>query len=155
MRKPNTEAEFWFRVDKRGDDECWRWMGPLDRIGYGRFYLNGKTLLSHRASMLFAHGELRSELDVLHSCDNPACVNPKHLRFGTHADNMRDKVDRGRQKRGEHAPQAKLTDAHIKIIKYIGRSLPRKVLAREFGINSQAVSNILCGRKWSHVKVAE
>jgi hypothetical protein len=103
--------------------------------------------------MMFTHGVLDDALDVMHKCDNPNCVNPEHLTIGTHADNMADKVAKGRHKRGSQCSTAVLTEAHIVIIRTIGRALPRKVLANEFGVNSQAISNILTGRKWRHVEV--
>ena len=80
-------------------DGCWNWTGWKDEEGYGRFTAqrNGKYVSwrSHRW-MYSQTYELDALMVVRHSCDNPSCVNPEHLSVGTHADNMRDKMERGR-----------------------------------------------------------
>lgn len=89
---------FWAKVDRRGDDECWEWRGGKQgRPGfdYGRYYLDGKTVPAHRYMYENVHGPATG-LVVRHRCDNPPCVNPGHLQLGTHKDNTRDCVERGR-----------------------------------------------------------
>ena len=93
------EERFWSYVD-RGNG-CWIWRGTRDAYGYGE--LSSKTvderktmLKAHRLAFLFTHGNCPENLHVLHSCDNPACVNPAHLRLGTARDNMHDMIERGR-----------------------------------------------------------
>lgn len=76
---------------------CWLWYGGTNEHGYGIFFADGRFQKAHRLAYRWAHGDFDQSLDVLHSCDNPACVNPDHLRLGTHADNMRDMARRGRQ----------------------------------------------------------
>ena len=80
-------------------DGCWIWNGWKDKEGYGRFTAlrNGKfaSWRSHRWMYSQTH-ELDSSMVVRHSCDNASCVNPDHLGVGTHADNVRDKMERGR-----------------------------------------------------------
>jgi hypothetical protein len=85
---------FWARVDKGG--ECWTWTKGCTK-GYGTFRENGRLVYAHRRSFELATGEtLTPDVEVLHSCDNPPCVRPDHLRRGTQADNMRDMSERGR-----------------------------------------------------------
>jgi hypothetical protein len=151
MRKPNGQSEFWAKVVV--GLECWHWSGRRTKLGYGQFDIDGRTRFAHRLAWSFSNGEAPRELDVLHKCDNPACVNPKHLMLGTHLDNMRDKVAKGRQPRGEQIAHAKLTEDQVKQIKAAGRTVPRQQMAERFGVNRQAISNILCGRKWKHVAV--
>ena len=78
------------------DSDCWIWAGVLDRYGYGRPWWNGKQIGAHRLAWIAANGPIQDGLHVLHSCDRPACVNPYHLRLGTHAENLRDRDSKGR-----------------------------------------------------------
>lgn len=94
-------SRFHPRVDKtpgqgpRGD--CWEWVGARNRQGYGKCWLDGKNILAHRVAYLLENGAIDDSLMILHSCDNPPCCNPGHLREGTVTDNMQDCVDRRRQ----------------------------------------------------------
>lgn len=81
-------------------ERCWEWRGTKTR-GYGTFHsiIDGKrrTLKAHRVSAVLHSGEaIPDGMEVLHSCDNPSCVNPDHLSFGTKYDNMRDAASKGR-----------------------------------------------------------
>lgn len=83
---------FWSRVDRSG--ECWIWNGSKQSGGYGQISINNKMIYAHRYSFYLANGFYPKE--VLHTCDNPSCVNPQHLRGGTHQDNMKDMANKGR-----------------------------------------------------------
>ena len=91
------DVRFWRHVTT-GDD-CWEWTGTRDRHGYGRISLPGGdngNLLAHRYSVMLHFGMFDRRLNVLHRCDNPACVRPDHLFLGTHVDNMRVMAAKGR-----------------------------------------------------------
>lgn len=90
-RKP-LEIKFWKKVDRRGPDECWKWTGAINQAGYGAFGNNH----AHRTSYEITYGPIPDGLFILHKCDNPPCVNPNHLFVGTHQDNMRDMISKGR-----------------------------------------------------------
>lgn len=87
-------------VDKKGPDECWPWKRGRNKKGYGYFRRNKKFILAHREALKRNGVDVPDELDVLHSCDNPPCCNPAHLRVGTQQDNNQDMVDRGRTIKG-------------------------------------------------------
>ena len=71
-------------------------MASRDAAGYGTFGFDGKVRKAHRVAYILTFGEIPEGHHILHSCDNPACVNPAHLRPGTRADNMQDALKRGR-----------------------------------------------------------
>lgn len=92
-------ARFWSKAlvpsGPHGDRECWPWQASTAK-GYGQFKVRGELRRAHQVAYEIARGPVPDGMQVLHSCDNPLCVNPKHLSAGTHQDNMIEKRDRGR-----------------------------------------------------------
>lgn len=143
-------------VDRRAADECWIWTGPRRRRGYGAINeggTGGRTLVASRVAWELAHGKSIPEgMIVRHSCDNPPCVNPAHLLLGTHADNSRDRVDRGRHVRGVDHPRARLTEQQvIEIVGLLAQHVNQHEIAERFGISQALVSGIRRGTHWSHI----
>src|SRR4051812_38446928 len=96
-------------------DKCIEWAGTRTRQGYGVFTLNGKQVRAHRVIWEMAYGGIPEGLVLLHTCDNPPCVNPRHLRPGSHAENVVDCQQKGRrvQVNGEQHGMAKLTGEQV------------------------------------------
>lgn len=97
------EDRLWRNVDTSGGpDACWPWTNKNTLRGYGRIGWMKKRYFAHRLAFLFSSGEdLRDVELVMHTCDNPPCCNPRHLRRGTALENMRDCISKGRHSHGE------------------------------------------------------
>lgn len=139
-----------------GPDECWLWTASHGRKGYGRVKARGKARGAHRIAYESACGEGSADgLVVRHKCDNPPCVNPAHLELGTHADNARDRSERGRHVRGSFHKNAKLTDADVVKIRslYIPHTRDHGLvaIARRFEVTTTLVSKIIRRERWCHV----
>ena len=76
--------------------DCILWIGTVCRSGYGTFSVGNKRVGAHRIAYILSHGPIPDGMCVMHSCDLPACVNPKHLSIGTSSENSRDSVKKGR-----------------------------------------------------------
>lgn len=76
--------------------QCIEWTGARNPAGYGRLRLRGQQVYAHRVAYEQAYGPIPEGFVVMHSCDNPPCINPDHLSVGTYADNARDMVEKGR-----------------------------------------------------------
>jgi hypothetical protein len=102
-RGATTEQKFWSRVAITADvARCWLWQGWARKDGYGVTRRNNQRVLAHRLSYELFHGRVPTQW-VLHSCDTPLCVNPHHLREGTHQDNMDDMKARNRGRKAKVA----------------------------------------------------
>lgn len=138
----------WLRIDKRGPDECWPWLGAKGSYGYGVIKNNGgpKQYRAHRVAWASVHGEILSHELLLHSCDNRACCNVAHLRKGNQTDNMRDMFLRGRN-------FTKLSPEDVVLISLLSRDgLSSSDLAAEFGVSRQTIWKIKTGRIWGHIE---
>lgn len=148
-----TVSRFWRLVDRGSLNECWPWKGDTDRAGYGVFTLNGRRRPAHELALSFTTGEIRHpDLVTCHSCDNPPCCNPNHLRFDTQIANARDAIARRRNAHGSRSPHTNLTEADVLVIRE-RRALGarHKDLAIDFGITIAAVTAIVHGTNWKHV----
>jgi DNA-binding CsgD family transcriptional regulator len=140
------------------DSGCWEWQASKNPAGYGWFAMNDTMFLAHRASWIIHNGDIPAGLCILHSCDNPACVNPAHLRVGTHFENTRDKYERGRELhlKGSQNGRATLTEDQVaKILSLQSSGLSRSEVAERFGISRPMLARIWARKLWKHVPIPE
>lgn len=143
-----TIARFWSRVDKRGPDECWDWIGLRLKSGYGRLGRGGK-ILAHRMSYELAHGVgSAAGMVVRHRCDRPQCVAPHCLVLGTVADNAADRVERNRGAKGSRHSAALLNEALAREI--VASTESNVAIAKRLGVSRACVYDVRRGVTWTH-----
>jgi hypothetical protein len=147
-------ARFWAKVNKSA--ECWAWSGAHNGR-YGNVSVCNVRFSAHRFSYLAAKGGIPPGMIVRHACDNSMCVNPAHLVLGTDADNMADKMRRGRWRGGKTIgaahPNTKLSPEKVRAIRDLWATgkYEQRQLAALFGVAHGTISSILYGRSWKHV----
>ena len=150
MHETETELMERFLSKVAKTESCWLWTGAKSRGGYGNFrFPSGQK--AHRFSYSRHVGQIPQGLSVCHRCDNPACVNPDHLFVGTHTDNMKDKMSKGRGNHlvGTKHPRSKLTESQVLAIRADSR---RQVeIAESYGIKQAQVSEIKRRIAWTHI----
>lgn len=132
---------------------CWEWSGKRTR-GYGYFSLKEKGFRAHRWIYQLIHGPLPDDLVVRHKCDNPSCVNPRHLTAGTPKDNKRDQIVRGRMpdRAGSKHPMAKLNEADVLAIRKQSAAGQRnRAIADNLNISIKLVGQIVRRETWKHL----
>lgn len=133
---------------------CWLWGGEYTDHGYGFYDIGGKKVGAHRVSYMIANGAIPKGALVCHRCDNPSCVNPEHLFLGTHLDNCRDKIRKGRANpaKGMRSAHAKLTNAKVREIRK-KRSEGAKIvrLAEEYGVGYGCIERVVHRQSWKHI----
>ena len=155
----DVKASFWAKVDVREPKECWRWLGRKNSVNYGRFRIAEELFSSTRLALIFTTGVDGGELMALHSCDNPICVNPAHLRWGTARDNAKDAIERNRfhkwngARSGQLNPYAKLTEADVRQVRQmVQNGQTQLAVAKAFGVSQPVVSNIVAFKAWANLK---
>lgn len=145
---------FWSKVDRSGGDEsCWNWTGcSWNSFGHGCVWI-GRKVMAHRLAFSLLVGDPGSAC-VLHRCDNPRCVNPRHLFLGTRKDNNKDRDNKRRQCTpfGTKNGNSKLDPDDVRVIRamfdsgYCGREIKRL-----FNVTNQNLSLIRNRITWNHV----
>ena len=147
---------FWTRVEKT--PTCWLWTGAKHGDGYGLLIVNKKHHRAHRYAWEVTHGAPAPKgMSVMHTCDKPACVNPAHLRLGTHKENMDDMAAKKRHTYGERNGHAVLTEPQvIELRKRFKRISARRTnlpeLEKDFpGVDINTLRNAATGKTWKYL----
>ena len=147
------------RVERVGG--CWLWKGARNkRTGYGKFQDRGRTILAHRASYQFFKGMIPDGLVVRHVehsiCGNKHCVNPNHLRLGTHKENTADRKTDGTDCCGRKHYKAYSAEFVIhcrSLVLYAGWT--RMEVVRKYGIADSTLGQWIKGIQRSGNQVLE
>lgn len=143
---------FWEKVDVRGADDCWEWKAGRHN-GYGVFWHGGRNHRANRMALIVSGTHPSCDTDMaLHSCDNPPCCNPNHLRWGSAKENTQDFIDRHGARIGDASTNATITsEVAANIMRARIGGLPAGMIAAEFGVKKSLVENILRGYTWTHL----
>ena len=151
---PSPEERFWAKVVKTTENECWEWLAAKHKFGYGMFGVKNKVIYTHRFSFELHFGKIPDGLEILHSCDNPPCCNPKHLFLGTQRHNVIDMGNKDRRSGGsmpgEQHPQAKLTIEIARNIRkqYSQERISQRKLAKLYNVCQTTIADIVLNKSW-------
>ncbi len=154
---------FWSYVDKT--QNCWLWKAGLFSNGYGQFRARNKKVKAHRFAYEITYGKILPNIIVCHSCDNPKCVNPKHLFLSTPKGNALDRESKNRHPHiqtadlsGENNPASKINPLIVRTIRKYrkkGHTYSQLVERIDFSFNvklsKSQIANIVHRRSWKNV----
>ena len=159
------KERFWSKVDTSVPADCWEWTAARNFYGYGviNFGKKGGVVLATHVSLILDGRPRPDGKLALHACDNRGCVNPNHLRWGTHRENTQDMMQRdrfisterlsaimlARAARGERSSGAKLTADQVRSIRADNRTF--REIAQDFGVRQEQVSKIKRRLSWRHI----
>lgn len=146
MKKDDIIAKHSDKFSAEPMSGCWLWIAATDKHGYGMLWDGKRMDRAHRLFYAAAFGQSVKGINVLHDCDNPACVNPAHLHVGTQAQNMVERNQRGRS--GKRLTQASAD--HIRLQLELGRS--QRWIADFWGVSQRLVWSIKKGLVWNAKK---
>lgn len=150
VSKPRLpEAERFMSKVHKAENGCWLWVAYRMKNGYGLFRTPARNELAHRVAYRLFNGALDAR-DVMHACDNPACVNPAHLNLGTRKENMQDAKRKLRMRVGETHGRAKLTDDQVEF----ARTAPglQREIAALLGVSQGHISFIRSENRGHHAQ---
>lgn len=139
-----------FREKVQKTKSCWLWTGYIDANGYGMAYVGkrhgggSKSWYAHRFAYVIAHGDVPAGAVVMHTCDNPTCVNPDHLRLGTQAENMREASEKGRMN-SPRPTLRKISEEQVRTIRESNQS--SSFFAKLHGVCVSHINRIRRGEK--------
>jgi hypothetical protein len=138
---PVVKDRFESKYEPVTESGCWIWTASSHARGYGLFYTGrgrtkAKMELAHRVSYELYNGVNPEGYEVCHKCDIPSCVNPDHLFLGSHTDNMRDMIQKGRY------VHSKLSMDEATVIAILEYPANTKETAKVFSIDAGHCSRI-------------
>lgn len=151
-QRPTAEERFWAKVQKGAG--CWEWHGYRRPSGHGVFAASrGRRVSAHAFALELSTGvPTPAGMEACHRCDNPPCVNPRHIYYGTRQQNIDDAWARSRCAVGQDRPAAKLRDEQVvEIRERYAAGESAKDLASEFSIAVVTLRHIVLGLKWKHL----
>lgn len=125
--------------------ECVVWVEGRNTKGYGVLSWDGRKTTAHRLAWASANGPIPATMHVLHRCDNPPCVNPAHLFLGTNADNVADKVRKGRQSRDGR--RRALTPGEVREVADLAACMGYAEIGRLYGVGASTVGRAVRGHR--------
>jgi hypothetical protein len=161
-KEKTMNHRFFEKIAIKPGDSCWEWQGARLKAGYGQAFVKGKLMLAHRAMYEHTVGPIPEGMVVMHTCDNPPCCNPNHLRLGTARENVHDCKAKGRARyvgmSGESNPNVALSAAQVDEIRSLykgpqNRMRPRTgptltELAKQFKVGTSQIKRIVDCESW-------
>ena len=145
-----TIASFHAKIKKT--DSCWLWLGTKERHGYGQAYCGTRPdgfkdrIYAHRIAYVLASGNIPAGMVVMHTCDNPPCVNPAHLRLATQAENIADRDAKGRTRKTSPRIR-KISEEGVREIRLTKNHVPSSFYAKQWGVCVSHINRIRRGEK--------
>lgn len=138
-------------------EDCLIWPFGKSPNGYATVHIGGQITYAHRRICEIVHGAPPTQNhEAAHDnngsiCVSRACVNPRHLRWATAAENQKDRVFHGTDLRGEDCPYAKLTTEQVNEIRTLAGKIPQRSLAERMGVSQSTISMIVNRKRWTSV----
>jgi hypothetical protein len=130
---------------------CFPWPSKSkDSRGYGLVKHQRKMFRVSRLVLAMKLGRpISNEINACHTCDNPSCINPRHLFEGSDQENMSDKTRKGRQGKGTDMPASKLTENDVReILRLLTTGMSQRDIAQQYGVGANTISHINTGFTW-------
>lgn len=131
------------------ENGCWIITSHTGKDKYRKVHRDGKYIMVHRYAYEQANGPIPKGKVIMHLCDNTRCINPAHLKAGTHKQNSVDMMKKGRAANGEKNGNGRLTEAIVREI----RSSPKahKKFAAKYGVHEETIARIFHRKIWKHI----
>lgn len=149
------KENFFSKIKKKEENDCWLWTGAKMPNGYGEVSINSKTYGTHIVAFYLNIGVWPNGYLIRHSCNNRLCCNYKHLLDGSYADNNKDTRDNGNWKSitqiGSDNYLTDLTENDIKEIRWLANFITQKELGNKYNLSESSIYSIVNHLTWKHV----